>query len=197
MVGMKFKSFPLMGTWLFGAVFILATLWHAFFRDGWGFLISGLLILALLVYAAVSVGLLLENRSRDSWRRVLINAVALGAFIPMLALGGFLRDQVFLANLPAYQAVADGLVARVKPSGDTFIWNGFPPGFSSSLVGQHMLVKRSGDGALTVMFMTRDSSAVGHGGYLYRSDDDESALRREDSHAGFKRIAPKWYAWGS
>jgi hypothetical protein len=195
MAGMKFKSFPLMGTWLFGAAFLLSTLWHSIFRDGWGFLVSMLLAVVLLIHACVSLGLILDNRSRVSWRRVLINAVALGAFIPTLALGGFLRDQIFLANLPIYQAVADSSVAHVKSS-DTDLWNGYPTGFSSSLVGEHVLVRRSSDGAFTVMFVTRDSSAVGHAGYLYRSDDDESELRRENPDAGFKRLVPNWYVWG-
>jgi hypothetical protein len=189
MAGMKFKSFPLMGTWLFAASFILSNLWHSVFRDGWGFLISGLLFLSIIIYAFVSLLIVLFDWSRLSCRRFLINAVALGAFIPALALGGFIRVHLFLADLPRFQTMTN---LMIQDNATTF-----PSSYSHLLVSDHVIIDHGQDNNVTVLYFTPDSSAVGHSGFLYRSDDDIQALKGEFPDFGFRRIAPKWYLWGS
>jgi len=46
---------------------------------------------------------------------------------------------------------------------------------------------------ICVRHFSRDSSALGHGGYMYRSDDDPVALEREFPHTGYTRVAPHWF----
>jgi hypothetical protein len=195
MAGMKLKSFPLMGTWLFGGAFLLATLWHSIFRDGWGFLVSGILFFSFIMYVFWAVVVALVERFRKAWHRCLISGIALGLFIPTIRLGGDVRDQIFLFELPTYQKITDLLISQegIK-SADTTV--DFPLGYTSGLVNdEHALIERGDDNSITVLYLTRDSSALGHSGYLYSSDDNLDALKAKRPETGFCRLAPHWYLW--
>jgi hypothetical protein len=195
MLGMKFKTFPLMGTWLFSLAFLGATFWHSVFRDGWGFLIWMLLFLSFLLFFCLVLGIVLSERTKTSVYRFLISFVALVLFIPAVILGNDLRDKIFLFELPYYQKITDSLIDQSSASAKDYLVV-VPPDFSSAFVNdKHASVDRS-EGGVTVLYFSRDSSAVGHAGYLYRSDDDIAELKKQDPHMGVYRIAPHWFSWG-
>jgi hypothetical protein len=197
MAGMKFKAFPLMGTCFFGSAFLLATLWHSIFRDGWGFLIFGILFGLFAIFACGTLVIALVDWSKVAWQRCLIIVSVIGLFVPTMILGGHLRNQIFLAELPIYQKITDILVSQVQyRASDTTVC--FPPGYTSNLVNdQRALIERSDDNSITVLYFTRDSSALGHSGFMYRSDDHPDVLKMKRPEMGFKRIAPKWFVWGT
>jgi hypothetical protein len=57
---------------------------------------------------------------------------------------------------------------------------------------QYVLIN-STKGNVTVRYISRDSSALGHRGYMYRSDDNPVALEREFLRMGYTRLAPHWF----
>ncbi len=193
---MKFKTFPLMGTWLFALIFLGATLWHSVSRDGWGFLISGLLFLSFVVFACVVIGEALTQRTKIAGYRCLISIVALGLFIPTLILGGKLRNEIFLFELPTYQKITDILISQKQIKANDPVVP-FPAGYTSELIDDRYASVRRDDSSITVLYLTRDSSAIGHAGFMYRSDDDPTPLKKQDPEMGFRRIAPHWFTWGS
>jgi hypothetical protein len=46
---------------------------------------------------------------------------------------------------------------------------------------------------ITVRCIVRNSSALSHRGYMYRSDDHSAALQKEFPHTGYTRLAPHWF----
>jgi hypothetical protein len=195
MAGMKFKSFPLMGTWLFASAFILATFGDSVVREGSSFLISGILSLAVVIYALIALVTALFDRTKVAWGRCLIIAIAICTGILALKLGAALRDQIFLWELPKYQKITDLLIREQTTAANTDVC--FPSGYTSELVNdKRVSIEQGKDKAITVIYFTRDSSALGHAGYLYRSDDNLESLHKLHLRMGIGRLAPKWYVWG-
>ena len=192
---MKLKTFPLLGTWLFAALFLVSSVWFAIFRDGWGFLLTGLTFFGMLIWICMSFVMLLVERSRISLLRFSIAISALVAFFLAMMLGALVREQIFLANLNYYQSAVDGVVSRDKVTAPG-IWREYLPNFSSMLVKDRILVQKISADELTVTFLTRDSSALGHSGLIYRSKDEAEGLHHDRPNIGFKRLAPKWYEFG-
>jgi hypothetical protein len=193
MTGMNFKALPLMGTWLFAAAFLLSTLWHSIFWDGWGFLVSGLLFLSFVLFSCVITVTALVERTRIAGFRCLISIVTLGLFIPTMRLGGDLRNWMFLSELPTYQKITDILInqKQINPNDEVVP---FPSGYSSSLLNdQHAAVERNNDGSIVVLYLTRDSSALGHSGYFYSSNADPAVIKKHHPDMGFYPIAPHWF----
>jgi hypothetical protein len=191
----KLKILPFIGMWLFPGAFLFITLWHSIFRGGWSFVLSVLLLLGFIVYVAASLLIALFYRSTSSWIRVGISLVAMGAFMPTAWLGNELRDQIFLANLSTYQAMTDVLISQ-NQSLDSHRLVRFPPGYWSMLVADRARIERD-DQSVTVFYQSGDSFALGHDGYLYRSDDNMQALKSGHPDIGLFRLAPKWYVWGT
>jgi hypothetical protein len=48
-------------------------------------------------------------------------------------------------------------------------------------------------GNVTIRYFNRGSSALGHSGYMYRSDDDPTLLDTDYPKTGYTRVAPHWF----
>jgi hypothetical protein len=174
-----------------------ATLYWSVFRDGWGFLASGLFFFASLGWLLASLLILFMNRSKKTIYRILIIIAGMTLVIPMLRIGSLIRNQLFLENLAYYQAVVDRISAKAKETPNEPGVSRLPASFSSCLVGNFALIERDADSSFTLFFFTRDSSAIGHSGFLYRSDDNPKTVTREKPEVGLRRLAARWYVWGS
>jgi hypothetical protein len=192
---MTLKSFPYKWTCLVGLIFLGSLLWSDTLLDGVGFLLTLLSILGLFVSLIVSIVLAVFQRSKVDLYRVLINVAICLLFFPTTRLGVFLRERLFLMNLTRFQEVTNLLMenqtARLN-HGDSHIGAQLPPAYSDLHVADYVLID-SKQKNITVRYVSRDSSALGHRGYMYRSDDDPAALRTEFPRLGYTRLSPHWF----
>lgn len=192
---MTLKSFPYKWTCVVGVLFLGSTLWSATMLDGVGFLLVLISFLCLFISVIASLGIVALDRSKESLYRILINVCILLLFFPTVRLGSYLGERLFLMRLTRFQEVTNLLIrnagsklnAEVSRTGA-----GLPPDYSDLHVADYVLID-SRQGNITVRYPSRDSSALGHRGYLYRSDDDSAALKRDFPGSGYKRIAPHWF----
>jgi hypothetical protein len=192
---MSLKSFPYKWTCLVGLIFLGSLLWSDIFLDGPGFLLIAFSILSLFVSLIVSIVLAVFQRTRAALYRIFINATICLLFFPTTRLGDSLRERMFLRHLSRFQAVTNLLIENAAPTfnlGISFTVTQLPPGYSDLHVADKVLVD-SKQKNITVRYISRDSSALGHRGYMYRSDDDPAALMREFPRLGYTRIAPHWF----
>jgi len=192
---MALKSFPYKWTCLVGIIFLGSLLWWDTLLDGVGFLLTFLSILGLFVSVIVSIVLAVFERSKAALYRVLINVTLCLLFFPTIRLGDFLRERLFLMHLARFQEVTNLLVGNEAANlnrGDSYRVTRLPPGCSDLHVADNVLID-SKQKNITVRYVSRDSSALGHRGYMYRSDDDPAALRTDFPRLGYTRIAPHWF----
>jgi hypothetical protein len=100
-----------------------------------------------------------------------------------------------LTRLPQFQEATDILVKDeiAKANGDVPPHMvSLPPGFSNLNVADHVLIG-STKGTVTVRYPFNNSSALGHSGFMYRSDDSELALSKEFPKTGYTHLAPNWF----
>lgn len=192
---MNSKALPFKGTFLLAFAFFLSVLWVSVFEEGWGLLIFGILFLAVGANLVVTLSIAFFERTKRGWLRLLVSLLALLLFVPAILIGEKIREEIFLFNLAYYQSVADRLIAESKKQSDNSTVQ-FPPGLSSILVDERASVLRESEG-ITVMFFSRDSSALGHRGFLYQIDDNPAPLKKSHPSIGFRRLAPEWYVWGA
>ena len=163
--------------------------------DGIGFLLVMFSILCFLVSVILSLGMIFVERSKKSLYRIAINALICALFFPTGHLGGYLRDKIFLMHLARFQEVTDLLIRNAGDklnADDSRAGARLPPGYSNLHVADYVLL-HSTHGNITVIYTSRDSSAVGHRGYVYRSDDDPAACQRDTPKMWCKRLAPHWF----
>jgi len=178
-----------------GIIFLGSLLWWDTLLDGVGFLLTFLSILGLFVSVIVSIVLAVFERSKAALYRVLINVTLCLLFFPTIRLGDFLRERLFLMHLARFQEVTNLLVGNEAANlnrGDSYRVTRLPPGCSDLHVADNVLID-SKQKNITVRYVSRDSSALGHRGYMYRSDDDPAALRTDFPRLGYTRIAPHWF----
>jgi hypothetical protein len=151
--------------------------------------------LIFLVSTVVSVILAVGQRSRESFYRVAINAIILLLLFPTIDLGSFLRDRVFLMRLPKFQQATDLLIESEKAKAESERFSTLVPlpATYSNLDVLDKVEISSTHGNITVRYFNRDSSALGHSGYMYRSDDNPAALDKEYPKTGYTRVAPHWF----
>jgi hypothetical protein len=198
MKGMTLKTFPYKFTCGIGCMFLGTLLWHSITRSGISFLLMGIFSVFFLGYAISTLISALMVWSKMNWLRALLSGLYLGLAIPFLYLGGFLSNQIFLWELPQYQAVTDLMVQQEKTKAAVFRTRvELPPGYEYLFVSPKASIECDENNIVTVLYTTNDSSAVGHAGSLYRSDDDPAPLKNEHSTFGYVRLAPCWYLWGA
>ena len=142
-----------------------------------------------------SIVLALAQGSRVSLYRVLMNITVCLLFFPVIRLGNFLRDRLFLMHLAKFQEVTDFLIANERSKGHSEVFVAgaqLPANYSNLHVANIVWINFTKE-SVTVRYISRDSSALGHRGYMYRSDDDSRALGREFPRLGYTRIAPHWF----
>jgi hypothetical protein len=190
---MRLKSFPYKWTCLLGLIFLASILWSATLLDEPSFLLGILSFLGLFASLIVGIVLAVIERSKAAVYRVLINITLCFLIVPTIGLGDFLRARLFLMHLTRFQEATNLLIeneAAKLNRGDTLIVTRLPAGYSDLHVADKVLID-SKQKNITVRYISRDSSAIGHRGYLYRSDDDPAALTRE--FPWLTRIAPHWF----
>jgi len=98
-------------------------------------------------------------------------------------------------RLSRFQEVTNLLIKdeMAKAKGDVFsIAVSLPPSYSNLRVLNTVLIKSTKEN-ITVRYAVRDSNALSHRGYMYRSDDNPVALSKEYSNTGYTRVAPHWF----
>jgi hypothetical protein len=192
---MTLKSFPYKWTCLLGLVFLGLLLWSETVLDEPSFLFGIVSLLGLFATLIVSVGLALFERSKAALYRALISVGLCLLVFPTIRLGNFMNERLFLMHLTRFQEVTNLLVENQTAKlngGDSFVVTRLPTGYSDLHVAGTVLID-SKQRNITVRYVSRDSSALGHRGYMYRSDDDPAAIEREFPRLGYKRIAPHWF----
>jgi hypothetical protein len=182
-------------TYLLGVVFLGSLLWSGTFCDRFSDLFVFLFFAGFLGSMVASLVLGLTRRSKDALYRILVNIVFCLLFFPTISLAGSLRDRLFLKRLPRFQAVTNLLIKDevAKTNGDVFsIVISLPPGYSDLNVLDRVLISSTKEN-ITVRYALRNSNALSHRGYMYRSDDNPMALSVEYPKAGYTRVAPHWF----
>ena len=193
---MVLKSFPFKWTCLVGACFLGSMFWSAAMLDtGFGFLRFLVFGLCFLTSAGLSVLFAIDRRSRTSLYRVLINVAVCLLFFPAIHAGSVLRDRLFLRHLARFQQVTDFLIAneRARAKSDEFLTVvPLPSAYSDLNVADKVLVRSTKQG-ITVEYLGRETSSLGHQGWMYRSEDSIPALERDYPRIGYTHLAPHWF----
>ena len=135
------------------------------------------------------------ERSKAVLYRVLITVSLCLLIFPTIRLGGVFAERLFLMHLTRFQEVTSLLTEKDAAKlnrGDTVIMTGLPSSYSDLHVADRVLII-SKQKNITVRYLSRGSSALGHSGYMYRSDDDPAAFEREFPKVGYRRIVPHWF----
>jgi hypothetical protein len=186
---------PYKWTCLIGAALLVALIWSDTFSDGYSDLFVFFLLVCFFISLVASVVLLVAHRSKPTLHRVLINVVIAMLSRPAARLGGFLQNRLFLAHLPRFQQITEKLIReeQAKPHPDSYIAIAtLPPGNSNLRVLNNVRIDAT-KASITVRYIVRNSSALSHRGYMYRSDDNPTALEKEFPHTGYTHLAPHWF----
>lgn len=192
---MAMRAFPYKWTCLVGTVLFAALIWSSTFDDGYSDLLVFFFLACFLISALISLILLVADRSKAALYRVALNVVILVLLFPAVRLGHFFEDRLFLAHLSRFQRVTDILIREEQAEAHSDAFTTFatlPPDNS----GLHVLSKVRIDVTkvnITVRYLVRNSSALSHRGYMYRSDDSSTAIEKEFPHMGYTRLAPHWF----
>jgi hypothetical protein len=139
--------------------------------------------------------LAIAYRSRESLYRVLINVAVCLLFFPTIRAESILRDRLFLLHLARFQEVTDSLIANERARANTEEFSTavqLPPSYSDLRVAGTVWIK-STKGNTTVEYLARETSALGHNGYIYRSDDSAAGLEKDHPEIGYTHLAPHWF----
>jgi len=151
---------------------------------------------AVSVCLVVSLVLIVGNRSRMALYRVLINVAVCLLFFLANRDGSLIRDRLFIRHLARFQEVTDTLIAneRARASREEFSTSvRLPSGYSDGLnVADTVFVKCTKENR-TVEYLVRETSARGHSGYMYRSDDKAVTLEKNYPRIGYTHLAPYWF----
>lgn len=192
---MTIKSLHYKWTCLIGIIFLGSLLWSVTLCDWISDLFVFLSFVFFLTSVVASVVLGATHRSKDAVYRIMINVVFCLLVFPTIRLGGSLRDRLFLMRLSRFQEVTNLLVTDelAKASGDSFSTIvSLPPRYSDLNVLDRVLISSTKE-SITVRFAMRDSNALGHRGYMFRSNDNPVTLSKEYPKTGYTRVAPHWF----
>jgi hypothetical protein len=183
-------------TCLFGLAFLGSFVWSVVSSDGVSDISVLVCSLAFLASVLVSVVTALKRRSSDSLYRLLVNVAFCLLLFAAVSVGGTIRDRIFLTRLPKFQEATDILVKNeMTKAGDGDVAAhvvSLPPGFSDLNVADYVLI-RSAKGNITVRYSLKNSNALSHRGFMYRSDDSEIDLSKAYPKTGYTHLAPHWF----
>jgi|SRR5215467_1532039 len=189
------QAFPYKWTCVVGLIFLASVLWSDVRLDPFSFLFLAASTFCLFVSVIASIVLAVFQKSKSSLYRILINAAFCLLFFPTTRVGSVLRDRLFLAHLARFQEVTNLLIknqpAHVTTEASVSVVR-LPAGYSALHVADQVLIDSTREG-ITVRYISRDSSALGHRGFMYRSDDDAIGLGKEFPRLGCTRVAPHWF----
>lgn len=180
-------------TFLIGVAFLGTLAWSVATPDKLSNLAVLLCFFCILASVFVSITTLATHRKKVALYRVLLNVVFCLLILPTISLGTAIRGRIFLSRLPRFQEVTNLLVAHDAVGTEpNVLVVPLPAGFSDLNVGDRVKISRTTDN-ISVQYLERDSNALSHRGYMYRSDDSETSLNREYPRTGYTRIAPHWF----
>jgi hypothetical protein len=192
---MMMKLLAYKWTCLFGLAFLGSFLFSIVSSDGVSDIFVLVCSLAFFASIVASVVIIVTRRSRTSLYHLLFNAAFCLLFFPTVRLGSVIRDRVFLTRLPQFQKATDILVKdeilKANPDVAAHVVS-LPPGLSNLNVADHVLIS-SMKGNITVRYPVKNSNALSHRGFMYRSDDSELALSKEYPKTGYTHLAPHWF----
>ncbi len=175
---------------------------YGLYPNSW-LMISFFVLLILLAGAAASLFILVlswsAKNSERAKRAFLRLTLCLGFFaLSFLALhvGGYVRLQMFLAELPHYQTMIDDFVAKNK--GHFPMAERTKPGGSADWDAEAVDIGADKYGVVTVDLLTNSYGfPARHQGYIYRSNDDLAGLKAQLQYhnTDFIPVAPHWYRW--
>jgi hypothetical protein len=192
---MSIKSFPFKWTCLIAFAFLGSLLISCALQDGYSDLFFFALLPCFLVSIFVSFFLGIADRSKKAVYRILINVVVCLLFLPTIHFGTYVRDRIFLTHISRFQEAADRLIKEEKDKENSEVFSTavpLPAGYSDLDVLDIAKITSTKEN-ITVRFLVRDSNALSHRGYMYRSDDDPAALHKEFPHTGYTHVAPHWF----
>ena len=182
-------------TCLFGIAFLGSFLLSVVFSDGVSDIFVLVCSLAFFASIVASVRIVVTRRSRASLYHLLLNVAFCLLFFPTVRLGSVIGDRIFLTRLPQFQEATDilvkGEIAKANSDVAAHVVS-LPPGFSNLNVADHVLIS-STKGNITVRYPVKNSNALSHRGFMYRSDDSEMALSKEYPKTGYTHLAPHWF----
>ncbi len=186
---------PYRWTFVLGVAFLGGFLWDATFSDGYGLLFVFFSLACFVVGSVIGLLSAKPPRLRDVLYPVAIFLFSCLLFFPTIELGGYFRNRIFLTHLSKFKEVTDFLVRdeREKRNSDVFITVvALPSGYSNLHVSDYVRIDSTKEN-ISVRYTTRDSNALSHRGFMYRSDDSPAALRKEYPHTGYSHLAPHWF----
>jgi hypothetical protein len=189
------KLLPYKWTCLIGVAVLGSLLWSVTYCDGLSDLFAFLFLACFFASIVTSVFLGVPRRSKVAIYRILINGAFCLLIFPTISLGGSLSDRLFLTRLSKFQEVTNLLITdELEKTKGNDLSNvvSLPPGYSKLNVLDRVLISSTNEN-FTVRYAMRDSSALGHSGYMYRSDDNPTALSKEYPTMGYTRVAPHWF----
>lgn len=178
-----------------GVALLGSLLWSNALFDGLSFL---LVFVSLFLFVASVVGSFvpfLFRHRKLSLQLLLINILVCLLVVPTIRLGSFLNERFFLWHLAEFQEATNLLIENARATqkeGVSYTGAQLPDRYSNLHVAKSVLLHFTKEG-VTVSYITRDSSALGHRGYLYCSNDDPIALKRDFPRLGYKRLASHWF----
>ncbi len=192
---MTAKLFPYPWTCLVGVAFLGSLLWSVTFCDGISDIVALLFFACFVASMVASAVLVATRRSKHASYRFLINVIFCLLLYPTILFGGSFRDRLFLKRLPRFQEATNFLIKdeMAKRGSDVFSTVvSIPPQYSDLKMLDRVIISSARQN-ITVRFAMRDSNALSHRGYMYRSDDDPAALSKEYPETGYTRVAPYWF----
>jgi hypothetical protein len=180
---------------LVGAALLVALIWLCTFNDGYSDVFVFFLLACFFISLVASVVLLAAHRSKPALYRFLSNVLFALLLLPAARLGGFFENRLFLMHLSEFQQITDTLIReeQAKPHPDSFIAIAtLPPGNSNLRVLKNVRIDAT-KGSITVRYIVRNSIALSHRGYMYRSDDNPASLEKELPHTGYTHLVPHWF----
>jgi len=182
-------------TCLFGLAFLGSFLLAVVSSDGVSDIFVLVCSLAFFASIVASVVIVVTRRSRASLYRLLLNVAFCLLLFPTVRLGSVIQYRIFLTRLPQFQEATDILVEdEIKKANSDVAAHvvSLPPGFSNLNVADHAIIT-STKGNITVRYAVKNSNALSHRGFMYRSDDSEMALSKEYPKTGYTHLAPHWF----
>ena len=162
---------PFKWTCLLGAALLIVMIWSCTFSDGYSDLVVFFLLACLFISLIASVVLLVADRSKPALYRLFINVLVVLLLLPAARLGTSFQNRLFMMHLAKFQQITDILIReeQAKPHPDSFIAIAtLPPGNSNLRVLNNVRIDAT-KGSVTVRYIVRNSSALSHRGYMYRS----------------------------
>lgn len=171
--------------------FVIASVFIAH-KSGWLQLAAMLVSLPYMACFFYSVFEMFRGWRSHKTRALIPLAACVGAWFGAFTVGAFAQRQLFLLNLPKYQAIVSSVDVESLPLGEK------AESLALNSEAQKLVyvanAERTQDGALLVELLTEGGFPVKHSGYVFSSSGNlpaESIIRKRWPH--IREVQPKWF----